>query len=128
MFRFLGHAAFAAAFATLTATTVQAADVDKGAAIFKRCVACHSVEKDGPAKQGPNLNGLFGSKAGTHASYAGKYSDAMKSSGVVWTEETVSQYLENPRGFIPKNKMIFVGLKKPDERENIIAYLKEATK
>lgn len=105
-----------------------AADAAKGAMIFKRCATCHTLEKDGANKQGPNLHGIFGRKAGTLPNYVGKYSDAMKSSGIVWTDETVGQYLENPKGFIPKNKMIFVGLKKPDDRANVIAYLKEATK
>lgn len=103
-------------------------DATKGAAIFKRCATCHTVEKDGANKQGPNLHGLFGRKAGTLASFADKYSDAMKAKGVVWNDDTLDQYLADPKGFVPKNKMIFVGVKKPDERADVIAYLKQATK
>lgn len=123
-------------FLTATITTAlvlmgsqaMAQDTKRGAMLYKRCATCHTLEEGGAVRQGPNLHGMFGRKAGTSASYDGKYSPAMKNSGIVWTEENVDKYLENPRDFIPKNKMIFVGLKKPEDRANVIAYLKEATK
>jgi cytochrome c len=99
-------------------------DAEKGAKVFNKCKACHTVEADGQHKIGPNLHGLFGRTAGTAESF--KYSDAMAQSGIVWSPETVDAYLADPKGYIPNNKMAFVGLKKEDERANVIAYLEEA--
>ena len=113
--------------ATLIAPTLaQAQDADAGAKIFKRCAACHSYNEGGANKVGPNLWGVFGSTAGQrNISY--KFSKAMKESGIVWNDETMSSYLENPKKFIPKNRMAFPGLKKEDDRKDLIAYLKSVT-
>jgi cytochrome c len=99
-------------------------DVAKGKKLFKRCAACHSLEA-GKKKVGPSLAGVFGRTAGTVEGF--KYSKAMIASEVVWDEETIDQYLEKPKTFIPKNKMAFPGFKKPEQRADVIAYLKEAT-
>ncbi len=99
-------------------------DVAKGEKLFKRCAACHSLEA-GKKKVGPSLAGVFGRTAGTLEGF--KYSKAMIASEVVWDEETIDQYLEKPKAFIPKNKMAFPGFKKPEQRADVIAYLKEAT-
>lgn len=120
--------AFTAFLLTAGTQAYAAGDAVKGAKIFKRCAACHTVEKGGANKQGPNLHDLFGRKSGTLASYADKYSPAMKAKGVVWSEATLDTYLADPKAFVPKNKMIFVGVKKPNERADVIAYLKQATK
>jgi cytochrome c len=113
--------------ATLTAPTLaEAQDVDAGAKIFKRCASCHTYNEGGAKKVGPNLWGVFGSTAGQrNISY--KFSKAMKDSGIVWNDETMSSYLENPKKFIPKNRMAFPGLKKEDDRKDLIAYLKSVT-
>lgn len=76
-------------------------------------------------KQGPNLGGLFGRQSGQAAGFA--YSKANKEKAVVWAEETLYDYLLNPKKYIPGTKMVFAGLKKPEERANLIAYLKQAT-
>ena len=99
-------------------------DVTKGEKLFKRCAACHSLEA-GKKKIGPSLAGVFGRTAGTLEGF--KFSKAMIASEIVWDEETIDQYLEKPKTFIPKNKMAFPGFKKPKQRADIIAYLKEAT-
>lgn len=114
--------------AVLTAPTlVQAQDLAAGEKLFKRCAACHTVNEGGANKVGPNLWGVFGSTAGQRDN-GYKYSKAMKESGVVWNDETMSGYLENPRAFIPKTRMAFPGIKKADQRDDLIAYLKSVTR
>ncbi len=76
--------------------------------------------------QGPNLGGLFGRVSGTTEGFS--YSAANKNKGVTWSEETLYDYLLNPKKYIPGTKMVFAGLKKPEDRANLIAFLKESTK
>lgn len=110
--------------ATAGGALAQAGDPAAGQKVFVRCQACH-VANAPTNRVGPSLQGLFGRKAGSVEGF--KYSDANKNSGVTWDEATLDQYLVDPKAYMPGNKMAFPGLKKPEERANVIAYLKQAT-
>jgi cytochrome c len=99
-------------------------DPAKGRTVFNKCRACHVVDQE-QNRVGPHLVGIMGRAAGSVEGY--NYSAAMKASGIVWDEETIAAYLADPKGYIPNNRMVFVGLRSDDEIEDVIAYLKEAT-
>jgi cytochrome c len=110
-----------AALGVLAAAPTMAGDIKAGEKVFKKCKACHVVDKE-KNKTGPHLVNIMGRTAGSLESYK-KYSKAMKESGIVWNEETLDGYLENPKKYIKGTKMAFGGLKKEKDRENVIAYL-----
>ena len=97
-------------------------DPEKGEKVFNKCKTCHEIE-DEKNKVGPHLVGIFGRPAGSVEGF--KYSDAMKSSGVVWEDETITAYLKDPKGYIPGNRMVFPGLRKDEEIADLLAYLQE---
>ena len=97
-------------------------DVVNGEKLYKaRAAQCHTASKGAPNGVGPNLFGLLGRKSGTIEGFL--YSKANLDSGVTWTPEVLDVYLENPKKFMPGTKMSFAGLKKAQERADIIAYL-----
>jgi cytochrome c len=125
MFRLLITAPVAIA---LAASPALAQDAKKGKRVFKRCAACHNVDTD-KNKVGPHLMGIIGRKAGAVDGF--KYSSALMKKaeeGLEWTKENLDTYLESPKKFIPRGKMAFAGLRKEDDRANVIAYLEEAGK
>ena len=93
-----------------------------GATVFKPCASCHQI---GPSARGgfaPQLNGLFGRRAGTTADFA--YSDAMKASGIVWDERTLSAFLRDPDKTVPGTKMRFWGIHDDRDLTALLAYLR----
>ena len=99
-----------------------AGDAAAGETIYtQKCKICHQIGEGAKNFVGPELNGLIGRKTGAAAGYS--YSDANKDSGITWDEATLKEYLANPKAKIPGTKMIFAGMPKEDDRDNLVAYL-----
>lgn len=99
------------------------ASVDKGKAIAKQCQACHTFEKGGPNRVGPNLWGIVGDERGKdRGGY--DFSDAMKKKGGEWTFEELNKFLKDPRGYIPGTKMSFAGISRDQQRADVIDFLR----
>jgi cytochrome c len=103
--------------------TVLAQDLEAGETSFRKCAPCHSVGEDATNKVGPILNGLDGRKAGAVDGFS--YSDANKSSGITWNEESFKEYIRDPRAKVPGTKMIFAGIKSDKEVMDLWGYLKQ---
>ena len=120
----LAFAAAAAATLAVSAAAAQQCDAAAGEKVFARCQACHKVE-DGANGVGPHLFGIVGRPVAAVEGF--NYSDAMVEYGaggsVAWDHDQLARYLENPRAEVKGTKMAFAGLRKPDERENVICYL-----
>lgn len=96
--------------------------VERGAELWGKCRACHTIEPNGRNIVGPRLHGLFGRTAGTQPDY--RYSEAMKKSGLIWTEQTLDAYLAATQDFMPGTKM-YGGLAIPQDRADLIAWLRQ---
>ena len=111
--------------ASISARAAEVGDPARGEKYFRACAACHSLTPN-HNMTGPSLAGVFGRRAGTLASFQ-RYSPALKSSGVVWNEQTLDAWLTKPNAFIPDSLMTFQGIGAPKIRADIIAYLKHAS-
>ena len=109
---------------TSTALSSQG-DAEKGKRIFNRCKACHNLTAAERSRMGPNLDNLFGREAGSKDDY--NYSKALAEAEFVWTEEKLDAWLSAPKTFLPGNKMAFAGLRKEEDRKDLMAYLRTAT-
>lgn len=101
------------------------ADAEKGAKVFNKCKSCHTYQKDGPHKLGPNLHNVVGAKTAHHSDYS--YSNALSSLNKTWSYEELSNFLKKPKEYAPGTKMTFIGLSKPEDRANIIMFLRQNT-
>ncbi len=113
-----------AAVLALGTIPASAQDAARGEQVFKKCVACHAVGENAKTKVGPVLNDVFGRTAGTLADY--KYSKAMigvGEGGLVWTHETLFEYLHKPNEMVKGTKMAFAGIKSDEEINDLLAYL-----
>ena len=92
-----------------------------GKRVFKLCSTCHTVAEGGPNTIGPNLYKIFGRQIGSLDGF--NYSEAVENADFIWTPEQLDQWLESPRNFLPGNRMAFQGVRKPTDRQAVIAYL-----
>ena len=106
--------------------SAQSGNEARGERLFnQQCKACHTVEKGARNTVGPNLFDLFGSKAGATEGY--EFSDAMKNSGIVWDDRTLTEYLKDPKAKVPGTKMTYIGLRQEQQQEDMVAFLRKAT-
>lgn len=109
----------------LMTSAALADDKAAGKKVFNKCKACHTIDEGGKKRVGPNLYGIIGRAAGTSEGF--KYSKAMIESGIVWDEAQLGAFLTKPKAVVPKTKMAFPGIKKPEQLEDLIAYIVEET-
>lgn len=120
-------AALAMGLSLAMAAPVHAADPAAGKKVYRKCQACHVLNKP-TNRVGPHLQGIFGRTAGSLEGF--KYSKAMKKAGadgLVWNDETMTAYLKKPRSFIKGSRMAFAGLKKDADIANLLAYMMQET-
>lgn len=98
-------------------------DPVKGAQVFKRCAICHTAERGGAEGLGPNLFGIAGTKAASRPGFS--FSPALKQSGLVWDEATMTQWVAAPARLVPKNKMFFAGITSKKQQADLVAYLEK---
>ncbi len=99
--------------------------MERGAKLFKRCKACHTLEDGGRNKVGPNLWDIWGNKAASREGFA--YSKALIAADITWNDETFDAYIKKPNAFVPGTRMSFVGIKKDQDRADLLLYLKAET-
>ena len=102
---------------------LQTASVEKGAGAAKKCAACHTFDKGGPNRVGPNLYGILNEEKASPARKF-NFSAALKAKGGTWTYDDLSKFIASPKGFVPGTAMGFAGIQKDSERADVIAYLR----
>ena len=107
---------------TARAGEADAALIKAGQKVFATCRACHGIDDDEQSAVGPSLQGIVGASSAARDDF--DYSEPMRKLGIVWTEDALDKWVGNPKAFLPGSKMAFVGLKKPEDRKALIAFLK----
>ncbi|WP_342359379.1 cytochrome c family protein [Terrarubrum flagellatum] len=113
-------------FVLAASGVAQAQDVEAGQRSYAKCRACHQIGEGAKNLVGPELNGLFGRKAGAVEGYS--YSDPNKNSGIVWDEAVFAEYIKDPKAKIPNTKMVFAGIRNDKEIADLTAFLKQYDK
>ena len=126
MIRLLKQTVAACLVLAASAGAACAQDAAAGEKVFMKCKACHQIGEGAKNAVGPVLNGLIGRKTGSIEGYS--YSEATKNSGLTWDEATFKEYIHNPKAKIPGTKMVFAGLQKDEDVDNLLAYLKQFDK
>ena len=121
MFKQNGAAAAVAMIGLMAGAAAAEGDPAAGERVYRQCQACHVLDAE-QNRVGPHLVGIFGREAGAVDGF--NYSPAMANSGIVWDEDTIGEYLADPRGYIPGNRMAFAGLRNPEQIADVIAYMK----
>jgi cytochrome c len=111
------------AFAASAGQAFAAGDAAAGEKVFAKCKACHQIGETAKNSVGPQLNGLNGRKAGTVE--GGRYSEAMKNSGITWDEANFKEFIKNPKAKVPGTMMTFQGLASEGDQDNVWAYLSQ---
>jgi cytochrome c len=106
--------------------TAEPGDAARGERMYRACIACHSLEPN-RNMTGPSLAEVWNRKSGSLASFP-RYSPAFKSAGIVWTDDTLDEWVKDPQHFIPGNTMTFAGLKDARQRADLLAFLKDASR
>ena len=100
-----------------------AGDAARGEQLWRKCASCHTLEANGRNRAGPRLHGVFGRVAGSVPDY--RYSDALKNSGIIWTDQTLDSYIKDAEAFVPGTKM-YGGLSQDADRADLLTFLKDA--
>ena len=107
-------------FFAISTTVYAEENLEKGKKVFRKCKACHSIE-EGKKKLGPSLFGIVGREAGAVEGF--KYSKPMAAADFIWNEETLTNFLQNPKKYMKGTKMSFPGVKKEADMADLLAYL-----
>jgi cytochrome c len=113
----------AVAALVLLPLSASAGDAARGEQLWRKCASCHTLESNGRNRAGPRLHGVFGRVAGSVPDY--KYSDALKNSGIIWTDQTLDAYIKDAEAFVPGTKM-YGGLSQDADRADLLTFLKDA--
>ena len=121
-------AAMMAGFLALAPVGAMAQDAEAGQRVFNQCRACHTINEGGRNGVGPNLHGVIGRAAGAVEGF--RYSAAMReraAGGLTWTEENLLAYITDPKAVVPGGSMSYAGLRSEEQRNNLLAYLRQAS-
>lgn len=120
----LGEQTVTSAADYLAAPPYAGADLERGRTLYLQCRACHTIEEGGPNLAGPNLHGIFGARAAADAGFP--YSEALRDADFVWTARAMDAWITNPWVFLPGNRMSYGGMRRPEDRRDLIAWMLQA--